>query len=96
MPRGTPLPCATCGSVAGTYEADEGTRQLVGQRVDGIVRTTDRRKDAAGRSYLVDEGIGCMAELDAIIARVSRISNHTAGVDEPEGDIGGTNALSAE
>ena len=54
--------------ILATYQADEGTRQLVGQRVDGIVRITDRRKDAVGRAYLVEEGISCMAELDAIVA----------------------------
>ncbi len=54
--------------LAGTYECDEGTRQLVGQRVDGIVRITDRRKNAGGRAYLVEEGLTCMSELQAIVA----------------------------
>jgi len=52
--------------VLATYRCDEGTRQLVGQRVDGIVRITDRRA-AGGRSYLVEEGITRMAELEAIV-----------------------------
>ncbi len=60
-PAGRPM-------ILATYEADEGVRELVGQRVDGIVRITDRLKDAAGRAYLVEEGIGCMAELEAIVA----------------------------
>lgn len=54
--------------ILASYEADEGTRQLVGQRVDGIVRITDRPEDNDGRAYLVEEGIGCMAELEAILA----------------------------
>ena len=48
------------------YDCDEGTRQLIGQRVDGVVRITDRRQ--GGRSYLVDEGFTCMAELEALVA----------------------------
>lgn len=53
--------------ILATYEADEGLRELVGQRVDGVVRITDRCTEAAGRAYLVEEGIGCMAELEAIV-----------------------------
>ena len=48
------------------YDCDEGTRQLIGQRVDGNVRITDRRP--GGRSYLVDEGFSSMAELEAVVA----------------------------
>ena len=48
------------------YDCDEGTRQLIGQRVDGKVKITDRRP--GGRSYLVDEGFSSMAELEAVIA----------------------------
>lgn len=53
--------------VLATYECDEGERELVGQRVDGIVRITDRRKGAGGRAYLVEEGLTKMAELQAIV-----------------------------
>ena len=48
------------------YDCDEGKRQLIGQRVDGKVRITDRRP--GGRSYLVDEGFSSMAELEAVVA----------------------------
>ncbi len=48
------------------YDCDEGKRQLIGQRVDGAVRITDRRP--GGRSYLVDEGFSSMAELEALVA----------------------------
>lgn len=40
--------------VLATYTCDEGSRQLVGQRVDGLVQISDRRP-AGGRSYLVDK-----------------------------------------
>lgn len=54
--------------VLATYECDEGTRQLVGQRVDGIPRITDRPDgDGNGRCYLVEEDIATMAELQAIV-----------------------------
>jgi len=61
---------ATTGQlkVLASYQCDEGNRELVGQRVDGIVRIADRREDAGGRAYLVEEGITCMAELEAIVA----------------------------
>lgn len=49
------------------HETDEGQRQLVGQRVDGIVRITDRPKNAGGRAYLVEEGLTKMGELQALI-----------------------------
>ncbi len=50
-------PATGSAKVLATYECDEGTRQLVGQRVDGIVRITDRRTNAGGRAYLVEEGL---------------------------------------
>jgi len=53
--------------VLATYDCDEGRRQLVGQRVDGTVRITDRNP-AGGRAYLVDEGFQSMAELEALVA----------------------------
>ncbi len=52
--------------VLATYECDEGTRQLVGQRVDDVPRITDRPV-GPGRSYLVEEGITTMAELQGIL-----------------------------
>ena len=52
--------------VLATYQCDEGTRELVGQRVDGLVQITDRRP-AGGRSYLVDQGFESMAEVQALV-----------------------------
>ena len=59
-------PTAGKAIVLATYECDEGERQLVGQRVDGIARITDR-PTSQGRSYLVEQGITTMAELQAIL-----------------------------
>ncbi len=53
--------------VLATYDCDEGQRQLIGQRVDGIVRITDRPKRGGGRAYLVEEGLTKMNELQALI-----------------------------
>jgi len=52
--------------VLATYQCDEGTRQLVGQRVDGIPRITDRPA-GPGRRYLVEDNITTMSELQAIL-----------------------------
>ena len=59
-------PTADKAIVLATYECDEGERQLVGQRVDGIPRITDR-PTRGGRSYLVEQAITAMAELQAIL-----------------------------
>ena len=48
------------------YDCDEGTRQLIEERVDGTVRITDQRP--GGHTYLVDEGFGSNAELEALVA----------------------------
>ncbi len=52
--------------VLATYQCDEGQRQLIGQRVDGVVRITDRRP--GGRAYLVEEGLTKMSELEGLVA----------------------------
>ena len=58
-PANTPM-------VLATYDCDEGTRQLVGERVDGVPRITDR-PTGQGRSYLVEDNITTMAELQALL-----------------------------
>jgi hypothetical protein len=50
------------------YTISIGERVLYGQRVDGLVRVTDRPATGAGRSYLVDRGLTKKAELDALVA----------------------------
>ncbi len=62
----TPPTAASEAIVLATYECDEGQRQLVGQRVDGIPCITDR-PTGQGRSYLVEQGITTMAELQALL-----------------------------
>jgi hypothetical protein len=50
------------------YTAAGAERVLYGQRIDGIVRVTDRPATGAGRSYLVERELHRKAELDALIA----------------------------
>jgi hypothetical protein len=49
------------------YDADVGERELVGQRVDGVVRITDVPASRMGRSYLVEDEIGSLAELETLV-----------------------------
>ena len=56
------------------YHVYRGERILYGQRIDGVVRVTDRPVDGVGRSYLVDrclEGDGYSA-LKALVADYTR------------------------
>jgi hypothetical protein len=56
------------------YTVTAGERILYGQRIEGVVRITDRPAvDGAGRSYLVEreleqEGPGAYAALQALLA----------------------------
>src|SRR5207302_9964015 len=55
------------------YTVSSGERILYGQRVDGVVRITDRPAGGSGRAYLVEreleqEGIGSLAALKALVA----------------------------
>ena len=50
------------------YTVTEGERILHGQRIDGIVRVTDRPAGEGGRAYLVERGLETKSELDALIA----------------------------
>ncbi len=61
-----PPTAASEAIVLATYQCDEGERQLVGERVDGVPRITDR-PTGQGRSYLVEQGITTMAELQALL-----------------------------
>lgn len=49
------------------YTVAEGERVLYGQRIDGIVRVTDRPAGQGGRAYLVERGLETSGELDALI-----------------------------
>jgi hypothetical protein len=50
------------------YQVAEGERILCGQRVDGVVRVTDRPAGSSGRSYLIERGLESKDELDALVA----------------------------
>ena len=50
------------------YTVTEGERILYGQRIDGIVRITDRPAGQGGRAYLVERGLETKTELDALVA----------------------------
>jgi hypothetical protein len=55
----------------GRYTVAAGERILYGQRLDGIVRITDRPADkvtTTNRAYLVESAVESKAELDAIVA----------------------------
>jgi hypothetical protein len=50
------------------YRVVEGERIVCGQRVDGVVRVTDRPAGEDGRAYLIERGLETKAELDALVA----------------------------
>ena len=54
----------------GRYTIPAGERVVYGQRVDGVVRVTDRPADGDGRSFLVERGLeeDGNAALQALIA----------------------------
>jgi hypothetical protein len=55
----------------GRYTVAAGERILYGQRIDGIVRITDRpaaKVTKTNRAYLVESAVESKAELDAIVA----------------------------
>ena len=52
----------------GRYEITAGERILYGQRVNGIVRVTDKPATGRGRSFLVERGLTSNRELEALVA----------------------------
>jgi hypothetical protein len=51
-----------------TYQCDEGTRQLVAQRVNGRVALSDVPAGDLGKVYLVERHLPSKAELDGLVA----------------------------
>jgi hypothetical protein len=49
------------------YTVAAGERILYGQRIDGIVRVTDRPAGRGGRAHLVERGLETKSELDALV-----------------------------
>jgi len=54
--------------ILASYECDEGTRQLVGQRIKGAVALSDIPSRDEGKVYLVERRVACLDELNAIVA----------------------------
>jgi hypothetical protein len=54
--------------ILATYECDEGTRQLIGQRINGTVALSDVPAGDCGKVYLVERHLPCVAELDGLVA----------------------------
>ena len=60
------------------YHTDAGERVLYGQRIDGIVRVTDRPVGTAAeteRAYLVERGLTKKNELDALIGDYLQVAD---------------------
>ncbi len=56
------------------YTITDGERVVYGQRVDGIVRVTDRPASGHGRSYLIERGLTTRSELNALVADYVAVS----------------------
>ena len=63
-----PLPTVGQRVELARYRIPAGERVLYGQRIDGIVRVTDKPAGGTGRSFLVERGLEKLAELDALVA----------------------------
>jgi hypothetical protein len=55
------------------YTVTGGERIIYGQRIDGVVRVTDRPADRPGRSYLVERGL----EQDGYHALKALVTDYT-------------------
>jgi hypothetical protein len=66
--RRRPAPVVGQRTELARYTVAEGERILYGQRVDGIVRVTDRPAGQGGRAYLVERDLETKSKLDALIA----------------------------
>jgi hypothetical protein len=64
----TAPPASGKPTVLASYDCDEGTRQLVGQRIAGRVALSDVPTSDQGRVYLIERHLPCMAELDGLVA----------------------------
>ena len=62
-----PRQTASQPRVLATYKCDEGTRQLVAQRIKGLVALSDTPSGDQGRVYLVERRLSSLAELDALV-----------------------------
>jgi hypothetical protein len=66
--------------ILGTYQCDEGPRQLVAQRVNGKVALSDVPAGDHGKVYLIERHLACKAELEGLVADYLALS---AQLDRP-------------
>jgi phage gp37-like protein len=64
----TTNPPAGRPTVLARYQCVEGTRELVGQRINGKVALSDIPTGEHGKVYLVERHIAGIHELDALVA----------------------------
>ncbi|MGA2321237.1 MAG: hypothetical protein ABSG95_10935 [Solirubrobacteraceae bacterium] len=64
------------------YTVTTGERILYGQRINGVVRVTDRPSAEGGRSYLVERGLELdgYSALKALVADYTRVARRLNGV----------------
>ena len=63
-----PLPIVGQRVELARYQLPAGERVLYGQRINGIVRVTDKPASGTGRSFLVERGLEKVGELHALVA----------------------------
>jgi len=61
--------------VLATYQCQEGTRQLISQRIDGTVALSDVPAGDQGKVYLVERQFASLDELNAVIADYCQLAN---------------------
>jgi hypothetical protein len=54
--------------ILATYQSNEGTRQVVGQRINGTVAVSDIPAGDQGKVYLIERRVSSMDELDGIVS----------------------------
>ena len=64
----------------GHYSVEAGERQLVAQRVDGVVQLRDQAATDDGRSYVVEPELHSLSELEAIVADYLQIAKRLGEV----------------
>ena len=62
-------------TVLARYQSNQGTRQLVGQRINGRVAVSDIPAGGNGKVYLVERHLPSMAELDGLVADYIALAN---------------------
>ena len=62
-------------TVLARYQSNHGTRQLVGQRINGRVAVSDIPAGGHGKVYLIERHLPSMAELDGLVADYLALAN---------------------